>query len=117
MSNQVAGSLVCSTVNQLIHKQPKGPVETMSKKYRRDGVVARASASQSADLGVISQVESYQKTLKNGIHSFPAWRSANRDSVKNKTASLLVLSLGKTLKCLHLYVADRWWNQAVYPSW
>ena len=43
---------------------------------RRDGVVVGASASQSVDLGFISQVESYQKTLKNGIHSFPARRSA-----------------------------------------
>ena len=43
---------------------------------RRDGVVVRASASQSVDLGFIPLVESYQKTLKNGIHSFPAWRSA-----------------------------------------
>ena len=44
--------------------------------YRRDGVVVRASASQSVDLGFIPLVESYQKTLKNGIYSFPAWRSA-----------------------------------------
>ena len=43
---------------------------------RRDGVVVRASASQSVDLGFISLVESYQKTLKNGIYSFPAWCSA-----------------------------------------
>ena len=45
---------------------------------RRDGVVVRASASQSVDLGFIPLVESYQKTLKNGIHSFPAWRSAHK---------------------------------------
>ena len=45
---------------------------------RRDGVVVRASASQSVDLGFISLVGSYQKTLKNGIHSFPAWRSAHK---------------------------------------
>ena len=45
---------------------------------RRDGVVVRASASQLVDLGFILLVESYQKTLKNGIHSFPAWRSAFR---------------------------------------
>ena len=32
-----------------------------------------------------------------GIHSFPAWRSTLKDSVKNKPASLLVLSLGKAL--------------------
>ena len=31
---------------------------------RRDGVVVRASASQSVDLGFIPLVESYQKTLK-----------------------------------------------------
>ena len=43
---------------------------------RRDGVVVRAFASQSVDVGFIPLVESYQKTLNNGIHSFPAWRSA-----------------------------------------
>ena len=44
------------------------------------------------------KVESYQKTIKNGIHSFPAWRSAyKRDSVENKPASLLVVFLGKAL--------------------
>ena len=45
---------------------------------RCDGVVVRASASQSVDKGFIPLVESYQKTLKNGIRSFPAWRSAFR---------------------------------------
>ena len=54
---------------------------------RRDGVVVRASASQSVDLGFISQVELHQKTLceyvymvkcEYGIHSFPAWRSAHK---------------------------------------
>ena len=47
-----------------------------SSDYRRDGVVVRASASQSVDLEFIPLVESYQKTLKNGIYSFPTWRSA-----------------------------------------
>ena len=64
---------------------------------RHDGVVVRASASQSVDMRLIPQVESYQKTIKNGIHSLPAWRSAYRDSVENKPARLLVVSLGKTL--------------------
>ena len=45
---------------------------------RRDVVVVRASTSQLVDLGFISIVEEYQKTLKNGIHSFPAWRSAHK---------------------------------------
>ena len=49
----------------------------------RDGVIVRASASQSVDLRFISQVESKQKTLQNDIHRFPAWSSANRDSVEN----------------------------------
>ena len=43
---------------------------------RRDGVMVRASASQSVDLGFILLVESYQKFFKNGIYSFPAWRLA-----------------------------------------
>ena len=49
---------------------------------RRDGVVTKASASQSVDLAFIFQVESYQKTLKNGIHSFLAWGSAQTGSTK-----------------------------------
>ena len=48
--------------------------------------------------GVHSPSQVIPKDFKNGIHSFPAWRSAyKRDSVKNKPASLLVVSLGKTL--------------------
>ena len=43
---------------------------------QRGGVVVKASASQSVDLRFIPLAESYQKTLKNGIYSFPAWRSA-----------------------------------------
>ena len=35
--------------------------------------MVRASASQSVDLGLISLVKSYQKTLKNSVLSFPAW--------------------------------------------
>ena len=42
----------------------------------RNGEVIRASASQSVALGFIPLVESFQKTLKNGIYSLPAWRSA-----------------------------------------
>ena len=44
--------------------------------WKGNGVVVRASASQSVDLGFIPLVESYEKTFKNGIYSFPAWRSA-----------------------------------------
>ena len=44
--------------------------------HRRDGVIVRVSALNSVDLGFIYPVKSYQKTLKNGVHSFPTWRSA-----------------------------------------
>ena len=75
--------------------------------------MVRASASQSVDLGLISQVESYRKTLENGIHSFPAGRSANRDSVENMPASLLVVFLGKTLNGIPPPLCGR---QVVGPS-
>ena len=59
--------------------------------------MVRASTLQSVNQGFTSQVKPYQKTFKDGIHSFPAWHSANRDSVENKLASLLVVTLEKTL--------------------
>ena len=62
-----------------------------------DGAVVRASASQSVDLGFISLVESYQKTLKNGTTASLLGAQHLRDSVENKPASLLVVSLGKAL--------------------
>ena len=82
--------------------------------HRRDDVVVRASAAHSVDLGFIPLVESYQKTLKNGIHSFPAWRSAQKkDNVENKPASLFVVSLGKTLNGTPPSLCGR---QVAYPS-
>ena len=76
---------------------------------QRNGVVVRAFASQSEDLGFIPLVESYQKTLKNDIYSFPAWCSALMRVVESKLASLLVVSLGKTLnRTPHFYMEDRW---------
>ena len=41
-------------------------------------------------------MESFPKDVKSGIHSSPAWRSTNRDNAENKSASLLIVSLGKT---------------------
>ena len=46
--------------------------------YRRDGVVVGASASQTVNLAFISQLESYQNTLKNDINSFSARSSAQK---------------------------------------
>ena len=54
---------------QPCHKMTKINTADAVKRYRRDGVVVRASASQSVDLGFISRVQTRQKTLENGIHS------------------------------------------------
>ena len=63
--------------------------------------MVRAPASQSVDLVFIYRVKSYQKSFKSGIHRLTASllgaQDKNRDSVENKPASLLVVSLGKTL--------------------
>ena len=75
--------------------------------------MVRASASQSVDLGFIPLVESYQKTLKNGIHSFPLGAQQIRASVENKPASLLVVSLGKALNGMLPSLCGR---QMVGPS-
>ena len=60
-----------------------------------DGVVVRASASQSVDLGFISLVESYQKTLKNGIRSFRAWRSEFRKGCREQAGKFACCVLGQ----------------------
>ena len=60
-----------------------------------NGVVVRASASQSVDQGFIHLVESYQKTLKNGIHSFPAWRSAFRGGCGEQAGKFACCVLGQ----------------------
>ena len=59
--------------------------------------MVRGSASQSVDLVFISQVESYQKTLKNGMHSFPDHARHLREAVENKPATSLDVFLRKAL--------------------
>ena len=64
-----------------LHPSNRGTIRFPPVRWRitsngRDCVVARASAAQSVDLGFIPLVESYRKIFRNGIHSFPAWRSA-----------------------------------------
>ena len=72
--------------------------------------MVRASASQSVDLGFIPLVESYQKTLKNGIYSFPAWRSAFMGSYGEQAGKFTccVLAARHLTGCPRLYVEDRW---------
>ena len=78
-------STVCLSANGgLFQKQIKG-----------NGVVVRASALQSVDLGFISLVESYQKTFKNGILSFPAWFSAFRGGCEEQASKFACCVLGQ----------------------
>ena len=70
-------------------------VAAKEKSAFKAGVVVRASASQSVDLGFISLVESYQKTLKNGIHSFPAWSSAFRGGCGEQAGKCACCVLGQ----------------------
>ena len=66
-----------------------------SVKNPRDGVVVRASASKSVDLGFIPLVESYQKTSKNDIYSFPAWRSAFMEGCGGQAGKFACCVLGQ----------------------
>ena len=65
---------------------------------RRDGVVVRAFALQSVDLRFNPLVESYQKTLKKLVSTaFLLGARHLREVVENKSASSLVVSLGRAL--------------------
>ena len=58
---------------------------------------------------VHSLVESYQKTFKNAIHSFLAWRLHLVEDVGNTRQVRLLCPLAKLLMGRpHLYVEDRW---------
>ena len=88
-----------------IHKSCAG-YYAMGDQY--DDIVIKVSALQSIDMRFICFVESYQKTLKNGLYSFPAGINHKRNIAENKSASLLVVSLGRHLtEYLHLYVENR----------
>ena len=65
---------------------------------RRDGVVVRASALQSVDLGFIPLVESYQNILKNVIYSLPAWRSAFMGSCGQQAGKFTCCVLGQGIQ-------------------
>ena len=75
--------------------------------------MVRASALQSVDLVFIFQVESHQKTLKMVSTASLLGARHIRDSVENKPASLLVVSLGKALNGMPPSLCGR---QMVGPS-
>ena len=61
--------------------------------YRRDGVVVRASASQSVDLGFIPSSRVIPEDFKKWYSQLPclALSIKKKDSVKNMPGSLLVV--------------------------
>ena len=59
---------------------------------RHDGVVARAFASQSINLRLISIVESYQK---NNIYSLRAWRLVQNELFGEKAGKLACCAFGQ----------------------
>ena len=75
--------------------------------------MVRASASQSVDLGFVSQVESYQKTLKMVFTTSMLGAQHNKHSMENKPASLLVVSFGKAVNVMPPFSCGR---QVVGPS-
>ena len=66
--------------------------------HKRDGVVVKASASQSVDLGFISLSRVIPKDFKKMVFTASLFGVQHkRDGVENKSTSLLVVSLGKAL--------------------
>ena len=71
------------------------------------------SCNLQEEVGEESVYEKKLGALKNGIHSFSARRSAyKRDSVENKPASLLAVSLSKALNGTSPPLCGR---QVAYP--
>ena len=82
------------------------PVMNEEKRHRNRGRLtspARWCSGESVRIavgrpGIHSLSRVIPKDFKNGIHSFPAWRSAlKKESVENTPESLIVVSLGKAL--------------------
>ena len=62
---------------------------------RSDGVVVKASALHSVDLGFTPLVESCQ-TVKNGIHSFLAWRLAFKGCCREQAGKFACCVFGQS---------------------
>ena len=75
--------------------------------------MVRASVLQPVDLGLIPLAKSYQKTLKNNIHSFLLGAQHTKRIVwrTSRQACLLCPWARHLTGCLHLYVADRWFTR------
>ena len=69
-----------------------------TKTNRHDGKVVTASTSQSVDLGSFPKSSHTKRLQKMVFTASLLGTQHNRNSVENKPASLLVVSLGKTHK-------------------
>ena len=86
--------------------------------YRRDGVVVRASASQSVTRGSIPLSSHTKRFFKKWYSQLPCWALSKTGIVWRtiRQAHLLCPWARHLTGCLRFCVAGRWWGQAVYPS-
>ena len=77
------------------HRTKMKTLRRVQEFNRRHGVVVRAPASQSVDLGFNPLAESYQKTLKNGIQNFPAWLSTFKGGCGEQAGKFACCVLGQ----------------------
>ena len=67
----------------------------IAKSFEVQAPISFTNFSLSVDLEFIPFVKSYQKTLKNDIHSFPAWRSAFRGGCGEQAGKFVCCVLGQ----------------------
>ena len=78
-----------------LHLLQKTFAKNFCKKLLQKTLHLLQKTSQSVDQGFIPLVESYQKTLKNGIPSFLAWRSAFRGGCGEQAGKFACCVLGQ----------------------
>ena len=122
---KVASKIFCKSPNKFykIHHASALPNSNCKKPLnnRRYAVVVRASGLLSVDLGVHfpSRAKQPKKDLKKMVFTASMLR-AQQIGIVWRTSRQACLFCGwarHSRGCLHLYVADRVWGQAVYPSW
>ena len=78
-----------------------------------------SGALQFVDLGIISPGRVKSKDFKNWYDQLPCMALSTKEIVwrTSRQACLLCLWARHLTRCFHLYQAERWWGQALYPSW
>ena len=115
-----AGSLACTTATIFTYTCGKVGWNIILYHYSTGAmVVVRASALHSVDPGFIFPSRIIPKNFKKWYSQIPCLAFRTKGTVRrtSQRACLLCLWARRSTKCFHLYVTNRWWGQAVYPSW